>query len=75
MQLIDHWKHAWKLSSVQLAMLIAVIGAVQAGLPDMGLPESTYAMLNTALAVVLAVARIVAQPSVSQPAPQGDAQQ
>lgn len=72
MTLIDQWKKAWRLSSVQIALIIAVIGALQAGLPDIGLPESTYAVLNTVLAIALAVARIVAQPAVTTTPEQKD---
>lgn len=75
MKLIPHWRKALRLSSVQIAMIIAAIGALQAGLHDLGFSERTYALINTGLAVFLAVARIIAQPEIAPTAGPVDAQQ
>ncbi|PMY40092.1 MULTISPECIES: DUF7940 domain-containing protein [Pseudomonas] len=64
MKLIDNCHCCWKLHSVQLAIVIALLGLAQATILPMWqaqLSSSTYAALNSGLAVLLFIARLVKQ--------------
>lgn len=64
MQLIEGWKTAYKLYSVQLAVLIAALGAVQMYvLPTLKveLTPDQYALVNVVLGTVLGAARLIKQ--------------
>lgn len=64
MKLIDNCHCCWKLHSVQLAIVIALLGFAQATLLPMWeaqLSPSTYAVLNSVLATLLFLARLVKQ--------------
>ncbi|EKT4470014.1 hypothetical protein QEM11_000822 [Pseudomonas putida] len=64
MKLIDNCHCCWKLHSVQLAIVIAVLGFAQATILPMWeaqLSPSTYAVLNSVLATLLFLARLVKQ--------------
>lgn len=64
MQLIDNWKDAWKLSSVQAGAAITVLGVAEQVLPALqaAMPTSIYAILGA----LVMVARVVLQPNVSK---------
>lgn len=64
MRLIDNCRCCWKLHSVQLAIVIALLGLVQATVLPMWhaqLSPSIYAAINSALAVLLFIARVIKQ--------------
>lgn len=64
MQLIEGWKTAYKLYSVQLAVLIAALGAVQMYvLPTLKveLTPDQYALVNVVLGTLLGAARLIKQ--------------
>lgn len=64
MTLIEGWQTAYKLYSVQLAALIALLALIQTQvLPafQAQLEPSTYAAVNGLLAVVLGAARLIKQ--------------
>jgi len=64
MKLIDNCHCCWKLHSVQLAIVIALLGLLQVTILPMWeaqLSPSTYATVNSGLAVLLFIARLVKQ--------------
>ena len=64
MKLIDNCHCCWKLHSVQLAIVIVLLGFAQATILPMWqaqLSASTYAVLNSVLATLLFVARLIKQ--------------
>ncbi|MEZ1436956.1 hypothetical protein ACTORR_24065 [Pseudomonas sp. SAR267] len=66
MKLIDNCHCCWKLHSVQLAIVIALLGLIQATILPMWeaqLSPATYALINSVLAVLLFLARLVKQPA------------
>ena len=65
MKLIDNCHRCWKLHSVQLAIVIALLGLIQATILPMWeaqLSPATYALINSVLAVLLFLASLVKQP-------------
>lgn len=71
MTLIENWRRCHTFYSVQLAALIALFGFLQVTLLPMWqaqLSPTTYAILNSALAGLLFIARLVKQgPEQEQP--------
>lgn len=66
MKLIDNCHCCWKLHSVQLAIVIALLGFAQATILPMWqaqLSSQTYALVNSVLAILLFMARLVKQGS------------
>lgn len=64
MKLIRNWRCCYKLYSVQLGVLIALLGFAQLELLpiwDEQLTPKAYAVLNSALALLLFVARLIKQ--------------
>lgn len=64
MKLIAEWRRCHTFYSVQLAALIAVLGFLQVTLLPMWgeqLSPTAYAVLNSLLAVLLFVARLIKQ--------------
>lgn len=64
MKLIDNCHCCWKLHSVQLAIVIALLGFAQATVLPMWqvqLSASAYAAINSGLAVLLFIARLIRQ--------------
>ncbi|MEZ9525710.1 DUF7940 domain-containing protein [Enterovibrio norvegicus] len=63
MKLIDNWKEAWKLWSVQCAFIIAMVNVAITLLPllQQYLTMPTYALLNAVMGIALAVLRVLAQ--------------
>jgi hypothetical protein len=64
MQLIDNWKDAWKLSSVQAGAVITALGVAEQVLPALqaALPTGIYAILGA----LVMIARVVLQPKLSK---------
>lgn len=70
MTLIENWRRCHTFYSVQLAALIALFGFLQVTLLPMWqaqLSPTTYAILNSALAGLLFIARLVKQGPEVQP--------
>lgn len=65
LKLIPDWKQAYKFLSVQVAMLIVLLAGLQEVLPD--LKEHLPAQWYAGLAVLVAVARVLAQPKLMSP--------
>ncbi|GLK88307.1 DUF7940 domain-containing protein [Pseudomonas turukhanskensis] len=67
MKLVPIWKRAWKLSSLQLAALIAALNAAAYGWVSFNgyIPPLVWASVNMGLGIAAAVARVVQQPSVT----------
>lgn len=64
MKLICDWRCCYKLYSVQLGVLIAILGFAQLELLPMWqaqLSDRTYAACNSALGLILFVARLIKQ--------------
>jgi hypothetical protein len=68
MTLVANWKNAWKMYSVRVALILAVLGVLQTSLPMFQdfLPPVVFASLTTLLAVAVVVGRVVYQPSLHQ---------
>jgi multisubunit Na+/H+ antiporter MnhF subunit len=64
MKLIDNCHCCWRLHSVQLAIVIALLGFAQGVILPLWqaqLSLSTYAAVNSGLAVLLFIARLIKQ--------------
>ncbi|MDU9392130.1 hypothetical protein [Pseudomonas sp. zfem002] len=64
MKLIANWRRCYRLYSVQLGLLIALFGFLQINVLPMWeaqLSDRAYAVLNSALALLLFLARLVKQ--------------
>ena len=68
MNLIPEWRKAWRLSSVQIAILTAILNAAAISWTafDGHVPPLLWASVNMFLGMAVAVARIVAQPNVTE---------
>ncbi|NBA95519.1 hypothetical protein [Pseudomonas sp. R5(2019)] len=62
MQLIDNWKEAWKMSSVQVGGAVVALGVAEQLMPQLQavLPPAAYAVLG----VVVMIARVILQPKL-----------
>ncbi|MGF6098880.1 hypothetical protein [Pseudomonas sp. 18175] len=70
MKLIAHWRCCYKLYSVQLGVLIALFGFLQLELLpmwQMQLSPRAYAALNSALGLLLFLARLIKQGPFQEP--------
>lgn len=67
MKLVPIWKKAWRLSSLQLAVLMAVLNAAAGGWTYFNgyIPPMIWASVNMVLGMAVAVARVVSQPNVT----------
>lgn len=67
MKLVPFWKRAWKLSSVQIAVLSALLNAAAGGWVYFNgyIPPMVWASVNMLLGMAVAVARLVPQPGVT----------
>lgn len=63
MQLIDKWRDAWKLWSVQAAVLLLVLNLLMSLLSiyEVHIDATLYATLNAAGGAIVAVARVLSQ--------------
>lgn len=66
--LINNWKQAYKLWSVQCALAIALVNVLLAALPSLQdyMTVTVYAVLNAVLAGGIAVLRVLSQVPVDQ---------
>ncbi|HAS6087815.1 hypothetical protein HYO05_21815 [Vibrio parahaemolyticus] len=66
--LINNWKQAYKLWSVQCALAIALVNVLLAVLPSLQdyMTVTVYAVLNAVLAGGIAVLRVLSQVPVDQ---------
>lgn len=64
MELIENWKQAWRMTSVQMGGAIAVLAVVEQVMPALQavLPPIAYAVLGAGVMI----ARVVLQPKLSQ---------
>ncbi len=63
MKLVDNWKQCWKMTSFQLAMLVIVL---EWGTNILnGMPDNPNAWVQSIVVLVLPVARLWKQTSVS----------
>lgn len=69
MTLIKQWRKAWRMSSVQLAVLTAMLNAAAGAWThfDGQVSPVLWASVNMGLGVAVAVARIVQQPKLEIP--------
>jgi hypothetical protein len=74
-QLIEDWRKAWKMASVRIAVVIIILNAALALLPQLGLSPTAYAILNSALGTLVAIARVVRQPGLHTDTTTEDRQQ
>lgn len=64
MRLITDWRHSYKLYSLQISLVIALVAFAQLDLLPLWQPQlspKAYAILNSALAVLLFIARLIKQ--------------
>lgn len=64
MRLISDWRHGYKLYSLQISLVIALVAFAQLDLLPLWQPQlspNAYATLNSALAILLLVARLIKQ--------------
>ncbi|WP_411387107.1 hypothetical protein [Pseudomonas sp. MPB03] len=64
MRLITDWRHSYKLYSLQITLVIVLVAFAQLELLPLWQPQlspNAYATLNSALAVLLFVARLIKQ--------------
>lgn len=66
MKLIKNWKQGWKMVSIHIAAVIAILACLQAYLPSFQtyLPPFAYTALNAVLGLAVVVARLVQQDSL-----------
>lgn len=66
--LIENWKQAYKLWSVQCALAVALVNVLLAALPAIQdhMSVTVYAVVNAILAGGVAVLRVVSQVPVNQ---------
>lgn len=67
MKLIPDWRSALRFASVQAALLLAVLSFVQATLLPMwqfAVPANVWPWLSAGFGTVIALLRLVAQPSL-----------
>lgn len=69
MKLITNWRKAWKMTSVQLAALTAVLNAAAGAWVafDGHVPPIAWASVNMILGMAVAFARVVLQPKLETP--------
>jgi hypothetical protein len=69
MNLIPEWRKAWRLTSVQLAVLGAALNAAAVGWSVFqgAVDPLVFASVNMVLSVAVAVARVVQQSKLQKP--------
>lgn len=67
MAVISEWRKAWKLTSVQLAVIGAALNAAAVGWSvfQEAVDPLVFASVNMVLSIAVAISRVVKQPSVS----------
>lgn len=68
MKIIPEWRIAWKLSSVQLAVLAAMVNAAAGAwvLFEGHIDPVWYAAINMMLTMAVAASRLIMQPKVRE---------
>ena len=68
MKLVPFWKQAWRLSSLQIAMLMAILNAAAGAWVYFNgyMPPLIWASVNMLLSIAVGVARVIPQPSVTE---------
>lgn len=64
MPLINNWRRSYRLYSLQIGLIIALVGLAQLELLPLWQPQlspKAYATLNSALAILLFLARLIKQ--------------
>lgn len=64
MRLISDWRQSYRLYSLQISLVIALVAFAQLDLLPLWQPQlspNAYATLNSALAILLFVARLIKQ--------------
>lgn len=64
MPLINNWRRSYRLYSLQIGLVIALVGLAQLELLPLWQPQlspKAYAALNSALAILLFAARLIKQ--------------
>lgn len=64
MPLINNWRRSYRLYSIQIGLIIALVALAQLELLPLWQPQlspNAYAALNSALAILLFVARLIKQ--------------
>jgi hypothetical protein len=71
MQLIDTWKQSWKFASMIGTAALASFDVIHSVLPTLQgvIPPQTFAVINVASLVGIAIARVIKQESIHAPAP------
>jgi hypothetical protein len=69
MALIPEWRKAWRMTSVQLAALIAAVNAAAGAwaLFQGAVNPLLFASVNMALSVAVAIARVIPQSKLREP--------
>jgi hypothetical protein len=70
-RLIADWRRAWRFSSVQAAVLLAFLSAVQADVLPLLQPlfsDRAWPLVSGGLGLLIVVVRLLAQPSLHPPA-------
>lgn len=67
MQLIPEWRKSWRLTSVQFAILTAVVNAAAVGWVafDGHISPILWASVNMVLGMAAAISRVIPQPKVT----------
>lgn len=68
MKLIPNWRKCWKMTSVQLAALLAAMNGAYLAWPALGafMDPKQFAVVNVILAALVPAARIVLQPQLKE---------
>ena len=67
MKLIKNWRSAWRMHSVQIGIVAALVAAIQAELLPIIEPlfdAKTFSVIASRVSVLAIVLRLVAQPTV-----------
>jgi len=77
MALIPEWRKAWRLTSVQFAILGAALNAAAVGWSVFqgAVDPFVFAVVNMVLSVAVAVARVVQQSKLTEVRPNNDQHQ
>jgi hypothetical protein len=67
MKLIPEWRKAWRMTSVQLAVVGVVLNAAATGWSSFqgSVDPLVYAIVNMVLGIAVAVSRVIKQPKLA----------
>lgn len=68
MKLIPEWRKAWRMTSVQLAIVGVVLNAAATGWSSFQghVDPLVYAIVNMVLGIAVAVSRVIKQPKLAE---------